>query len=67
MYHQLEQYEQALADSTRAFEIRPDEWAYLLRAAAYNYLDKGELAQADHDRAFELVPRAKVTFQDDDQ
>lgn len=47
VYHQLEQYEQAVADFTRAIEIRPDGWAYMLRAAAYNYLGQAELAQAD--------------------
>lgn len=60
VYHQLEQYEQAVADFTRAIEIRPDEWALMLRAAAYNYLGQAELAQADYDRVPEFAPRVQV-------
>ena len=55
-------FEQAVFDFTRAIEIRPDEWAYTLRAAAYSYLGQAELAQADYDRVAEIAPRIEVTW-----
>jgi tetratricopeptide (TPR) repeat protein len=54
-YYELGQYEDSIADLTRAIELNPeDDNYYSRRSLAYLFSDQLELAQADQDKCEEL-------------
>jgi tetratricopeptide (TPR) repeat protein len=55
----LRQWEKAIADQTKALELKPDHvWSWYQRAFAYRHLSQLEKALADATKAVELEPQA---------